>query len=102
MDPYKAPANSEACGFTPPTTFGMSRRATVVLPGSSRSGEKATKKSFSAFEEPRAALVLFLQNWNHDLLCRARVGCTLEDNQLTGLQMRRNGMRGIGNVAKVG
>src|SRR5258708_5982409 len=60
MDPYIAPANSEACGFTPPTTLGMSRRATVVLPGSSRWGENATKKFLSVDESPRAAFRPFL------------------------------------------
>src|SRR5258708_24414152 len=41
---YSAPAISAAALLSPPTTLGISRRATVSFPGSSRSGENATMK----------------------------------------------------------
>jgi hypothetical protein len=43
--PYSAAACSVQRGVMPPTTFGMLRVVKVALPGSTRSGEKARKKS---------------------------------------------------------
>ena len=86
----------------------MSLRATVVLPGSSRSGENATKKSFSALEAPalrgslQSALVLLLENRQHDFFRGAGIRCTLKNHQLAGLEMGREGVRRIGDEAEVG
>jgi hypothetical protein len=43
--PYSRCAAAVAAALLPPTTFGIARRGVVVLPGSSRSGEKATRSS---------------------------------------------------------
>lgn len=43
--PYAAAATSRQRGVTPPTIFGMVRLLKSLLGGSSRSGEKARKKS---------------------------------------------------------
>ena len=48
-----------------------------------------------------AGLVFFLQNRNQDFFGRAGVGRAFEDDDLAGSQMRRDGMRGIGDVAQV-
>ena len=47
-------------------------------------------------------LVLFLENRHHDFFGGAGVGCALENDQLAGLQMRRDGVGGVGDEAEVG
>ena len=46
--PYSAHARPVDCGPTPPTTFGTLCVLNVALPGSTRSGENARKKSTPA------------------------------------------------------
>jgi len=50
--PYSSPASREHAGEKPPTTFGTLWVWNVGLPGSTRSGEKARKKSTTG---PQAA-----------------------------------------------
>src|SRR5439155_1441306 len=53
---YKAAAASVLAGPTPPTTFGMLRVVNIAFPGSTRSGEKASRKSSSAFRPPASSI----------------------------------------------
>ena len=84
----------------------MSRRATVVLPGSSRSGENATKNSFPVrtlvargFE---TGAVFFFEDRDHHFFGGAGIGRALEHDQLPGAQMRSDGVSGVGDEAEVG
>jgi hypothetical protein len=49
---YSACASAEHCGVRPPTTFGTFFVLNFSFPGSTRSGEKARKKSTPAFSPP--------------------------------------------------
>ena len=69
-------AASVLAGPTPPTIFGMFLVVNCGLPGSTRSGENARKKSTSAFKPAG------LEHRLHDLVGRARIGRRLEDDQL--------------------
>ena len=98
---FRSPAGSR-----PPITFGMSWRATCVLPGSSRSGEKATQNSLSrccpCARRVQAGLVFLLENRNQHFFRGPGIGCALQNNNLPGAQMRRDRVGGVGDVAEVG
>src|SRR5215471_13444120 len=54
-DEYNAPASAVDSGSTPPTTFGTLCVLNIGLPGSTRSGENARKKSAPAFRPPASS-----------------------------------------------
>src|SRR5438093_5614571 len=54
-DEYSAPARREQSAVRPPTTFGTLRVVYTPLPGSTRSGENARKKSTPARRPPRSS-----------------------------------------------
>ena len=104
MLPYMAEASSEAIGPQPPTTLGMSWRATVSLPGSSRSGEEGDVKAgivwcAGYFE---AELVADFEARDDQLFRGAGVGGAFEDDELALFNVGRNGFDGAGDVAEVG
>ena len=56
--PYSAAARSVDSQPRPPTTFGTLRVLNVGLPGSTRSGENARKKSTPAVRPPASSIGL--------------------------------------------
>ena len=77
-----------------------------MLPGSSRSGEKATQILVVAGRALagsfQTGLVFLFENRNQDFFGGAGVGGALKDDDLAGAQMGRHGMGGVGDVAEVG
>ncbi len=72
-------------------------------------GRKSRKELLSPLSAGRSSagslqpvLVFFLQNRQHDFFRGAGVSCTLENHQLPGLQMGRDGVCGIGDEAEIG
>ncbi len=93
-----------AAGPQPPTTLGMSWRATVSLPGSSRSGEKTTwtPGSSSARADLQAVRVAGFEQRNNDFLGGAGIGGALQHDQLALVNIGSDGLDGSGHVAQVG
>ena len=50
----------------------------------------------------KAGLIFFLEDGNHYFFGSARIGRALEDDKLSGSQMRGDGVGGVGDVAEVG
>ncbi len=77
-----------------------------MLPGSSRSGENATQNIVVAGGAVagsfQAGLVLLFENRNQNFFGGAGVGSALEDDDLTGAQIGRYGVGGVGDVAEIG
>ena len=74
------------------------------LPGSSRSGEKATKMpdSFVVRATLRPSWISILQDWHHDLFGRAGIRSAFEDNELPIVNVRGDDSDRSGDVAEVG
>ncbi len=90
---WPGPGRSASC---PPTTFGMVAVSNWALPGSSRSGEKARKKS-SPTRRPRAS-----QPRQDDLVRGAGIGRALQAHELVAPQRRRHRVRRLLDESQVG
>ena len=94
-------------GFTPPTTFGICARPYCLLPGSSRSGENARKKSvpICSLSGPCATghfMPRFFQHRQHQFLGRAGIGGRFQHHQLPALQVWANRLGGVLHIGQVG
>ena len=69
-------------------------------------GGKGNEEFFFASEAAagglQAKLVFFFENRHHHFFGGAGISCALEHDQLAGLKMRGDGMRGVGDIAEIG
>jgi hypothetical protein len=94
--PVERAATSVDARSMPPTTLGMFPVCHRSLPGSTRSGENARKKSVARLEPA------LLEHRLQDLFGRAGIGRGLEDDELPAAQVRCHLLDGRDDVREVG